>query len=61
MHYFSIFFKKFNNPSIQILCVWTKNAILGNFEKILTNFDENSIEKLNFLFFWKNLRKIQDL
>ena len=28
-----------------------KSKSLGNFEKILKFFDENSIEKLNFLFF----------
>ena len=34
-----------------------KGKMLGNFEKILKLFDENSIEKLNFYFilflFWK--------
>ena len=29
--------------------VWTKNKLLGNFEKISKVFDENSIEKLNFI------------
>ena len=28
-----------------------KSKLLGNFEKILKFFDENSLEKLNFLFF----------
>ena len=28
-----------------------KHKLLGNFEKILKFFDENSLEKLNFLFF----------
>ena len=28
-----------------------KPKLLGNFENILKFFDENSIEKLNFLFF----------
>ena len=36
-----------------------KPKLLGNFEKILKFFDENSIEKLNFLFllfiFFENL------
>ena len=29
-----------------------KRKLLGNFEKILENFDENSIEKLNFYFYF---------
>ena len=29
-----------------------KHKLLGNFEKILKFFDENSIEKLNCLFFY---------
>ena len=29
-----------------------KHKLLGNFEKILKFFDENSLEKLNFLFFY---------
>ena len=29
--------------------VWTKNTLLGNFEKILKIFDENSIENFNFI------------
>ena len=36
-----------------------KHKLLGNFEKILKFFDENSIEKLNlfiyYLFFFENL------
>ena len=36
-----------------------KHKLLGNFEKILKFFDENSLEKLNFLFlffiFFENL------
>ena len=32
-----------------------KHKLLGNFEKILKFFDENSLEKLNFLYFFENL------
>ena len=41
IHYFSIFFKKFNKPCVNFSRVWTKNTLLGN-------FDNNSIIKLNF-------------
>ena len=95
MQYFSIFFKKFNEPCINFSLVWTTNTIcwkfslnfrkfskvflsklrkciilpsfsknltihalifrkrklLGNFEKILKDFDENSMGKLNFYLF----------
>ena len=47
MHYFSIFFKRFNKPCVNFLRVWTKNA---NCLEILRIFDENSIEKMNFYF-----------
>ena len=38
-------------------CLDDKHKLLGNFEKILKFFDENSLEKLNFLFlfFFENL------
>ena len=53
MHYFSIFSKTFNKPCVNFLRVWTKKPkLLGNFEKILKFFDENSIEKLNFFIFY---------
>ena len=52
MHYFSIFFKKSNKPCVNFSRFWTKNKLLGNFEKILKIFDENSIEKLKFYLFW---------
>ena len=32
-----------------------KHNSLGNFEKFLKIFDENSMEKLNFSIFWENL------
>ena len=50
---FGIFFKRFNNPCVYFSRVWTKNA---NCCEILTKFDENSIEKLNFfliIIFWR--------
>ena len=34
---FCIFFNKFNKPCVNFLLVWTKNANLENFEKILKN------------------------
>ena len=53
MHYFSIFFKQFNKPCVNFSHVWTKNA---NAREILKIFDENSIEKVNYLFiFLENL------
>ena len=55
MQYFSIFVKKFNKACVKFLRVWTKSSncweILRKFSKVS---DENSIEKLTFLFlFWK--------
>ena len=47
MQYFSIFFKKFNKPRVNFLRVWTKNAKCSANLRI---FEENSIEKWNFLF-----------
>ena len=32
-----------------------KHTLLGNFEKILKIFDENSLEKLHFLLYLENL------
>ena len=55
MHYFSIFFQKVNKPCVNFLRVWTKNAnCWETFEKFLKNFDENSIENLNFFHFIYN-------
>ena len=57
MHYLSIFLKRFNKSCANFSRVLTKNAVLGNFEKILKIFDENSLEKWNFLFFRKFVTK----
>ena len=54
MHYFSIFFKKFSKPCVNFSHVWTKNTWLGNFEKIVKIFDENSMENLNFFTIFGN-------
>ena len=47
--------RSFPNPSdttVNLLRVWTKNPTCSEiFQKILKFFDENSIEKWNFLFF----------
>ena len=69
MHYFFIYFKKFNKPFVNFLRVLDeKHILLGNFENIFKNFDENSIENLNFYFgkfvtknwaFWNNTIFIQ--
>ena len=54
MHYFSIFFKKFKNHALIFRGLDENHKLLGNFEKILKFFDENSIEKLQFFYyFWK--------
>ena len=56
MHYFSLFFKKFNNPCVKFSSVWTKNTIcLANFEKLLQIFDENSIKNRIFIYFCEKL------
>ena len=47
MHYFSIFFKKFNKPCVNFWGVWTKNTncweILWNFRKFQNNFEKSII------------------
>ena len=48
MHYFSLFHTKFYKPSVNFSRLDKKHKVLGNFEKILKIFDENSIEKLTF-------------
>ena len=47
MHYFSIFFKKFNKPCVNFSRVWAKNTNFGNFEKFSKIFDKNSIGKFS--------------
>ena len=57
MHYFSIVFTNFKKPCVNFVCSFGRNRkLLGNFEKILKIFDENSMEKLNFfIFIFENL------
>ena len=44
------YFAKNSKPGVKVSRVWTKNTIVrGNFEKILKRFDENSMEKIEFL------------
>ena len=47
MHYFSIFFKRFNKSCFNFSRFGWETQIVG---KIWENFDETSIEKLNFYF-----------
>ena len=49
MLYFSISFKRLNKPVFLFRRLDKKHKLLGNFEKMLKIFDENSIEKLNFI------------
>ena len=47
-------FLKINKPCVIVSRVWTKKQIVGKFSENFEHFDENSIEKLNFLnYFWK--------
>ena len=48
MHYFSLFFETNLKPSVKFSRIWTKNTLLGNFEKFLKIFDKSQIENLNF-------------
>ena len=49
MHYFTIFSK--NKLSMRIFArLDEKSKLIGNFEKILKTFGENSKEKFNFYF-----------
>ena len=38
MHYFSLFFKKFKKPCVNILRIWTKTQFVGNSEKMFKIF-----------------------
>ena len=49
IHYFSIFFKRFNKPYVTFRAFARKHKFIGNFEKLLKILDKNSIGKLNFL------------
>ena len=51
---FSPLLQKTFKPCGKFSRVWTKNNCLGNFEKILKNFDEHSMENLIFLYFLGN-------
>ena len=55
IHYFSIFFEKFNKPCVNFSRVWTKTTIFWKILEILKIFYENSIEKLNFYLFLGNV------
>ena len=49
MHYFSIFFEKFNKARVD---VWTKKQFIGNSEKSLENVDKFSSQNCyNALFY----------
>ena len=53
MHYFSIFFQKnLTNHALNFCAFRRKRKLLGNFEKILKIFDENSIGKWNLFIFY---------
>ena len=47
MHYFRIFFRKFNKPCVKFSRVWTKNKLMENFEKFskIFNFFLQKISK----------------
>ena len=48
MHYFSIFFKKFNKPCVKFLRVWTKNEICRKFSKVFLRTLRKSIILADF-------------
>ena len=52
MHYFRIFFKRFNKHALTFRAFGRKTQIVGKCQNV---FDENSIEKWNFLLFLENL------
>ena len=53
--YFSTIPKIFTNHVLIFRSFGPQIQMLGNFEKILKIFDENSIEKLIFNYFWKKI------
>ena len=55
--YFHFLFKKVNKPRRSFFVIWMKNNVFQDFEKNLKIFEENSIEKLNLLFFQNLLVK----
>ena len=59
MHYFSIFFKRFNKPYVNFSRLWTKNTIcweiLRNFRKFSKDFLENLENSIILAYFSKNL------
>ena len=54
IHYYAYFSKNLNKLCVNFSRVWTKNA---NCREILKFFDEDSIEKWNFVFFRKFVTK----
>ena len=58
MHYFSIFFKHFNKPRVQILRVKTKNAMCRKFLRKFSKISEENCEKCTILeYFSKEFNK----
>ena len=59
IHYFSVFFKRFNELCGNFSPVWTKMQIVGNFSKIFQKISKNFLGKLlkthYFSMFSKNL------
>ena len=59
---FAYFPKKLQNRALNFRAFGRKTQLVGEIEKILKLFDENSIEKLNFyLFFGKFVAKNRNL
>ena len=48
MPYFSIFFKKFNKPSIQFLRIWTKNAMCRKFVRKFSKIFRRKLRKMHY-------------
>ena len=59
MHYFNIFFKKFNKPCVNLLCVWTKKTMYWkfweNFRKFWKSFFGKLIKCIILAYFSKSL------